>query len=341
MKPTTAFGEAFQYSNPMVSAGGYIAAHLLHPGKTLGAAYDAAMDALVFRPLRMSATTFDFKRARRGDHATPHAMDWQLAYKPVPIESEGWLPAVRPAGGAWSNLRDMARFVLLHLGKGVSPEGKRIVSEENLARRYEPQVRISKDSSYGLGLVVEESHGVQTIWHTGGTAGFSTEIFFLPEHGFGAVILTNGSDSFLSGALKRKLLELLFDGRDEAKENLDARWKRVQAAVAKEAAKVKVAMDMVWLKRVFGEYENPALGKLSVRQQSSGMVMGAVLDVGEWRSRVGQKREFDGTQKLVLLDPPYTDFEFLPGEKGGKRTLQVETNQQKYLFVETSPSPRK
>ena len=59
-----------------------------------------------------------------------------------------------------------------------------------------------------------------------------------------------------------------------------------------------------------------------------------MLDVCEWQSRVVQKREPDGTLKLVLLDPPWIDLELLPGEKGARRTLLLETNQQKHLFVE-------
>jgi CubicO group peptidase (beta-lactamase class C family) len=332
MKPTTGFGEAFQYSNPMVSAGGFIAAHVLHPKKPLGAAYDAAMDALVFKPAGMTSTTFDFKRALRADHATPHGMTYQLTWKTIAIGDEGWLPAIRPAGGAWSSAHDMARYVLLHLRRGLTPEGKRVVSEESLAARYDPQARMSKDQSYGLGLVVERSHGLQTIWHTGGTAGFTTEIFFLPEHDFGAVLLTNGSGNFFTGVVHRKLLELLFDARDEAKANLEHRWRRLKDAMAKELAKTTLSPSREWLAKVSGEYHNASLGKVSVRLQGEK----GIFDAGEWRSSVGRKQERDGTQKLVLVEPPFNDLELLVGEKEGKRTLLLETNQQRYLFVESA-----
>jgi CubicO group peptidase (beta-lactamase class C family) len=330
MKPTTAFGEAFQYSNPMVSAGGYIAAHLLYPKKSLGAAYDAAMDELLFRPAGMKSTTFDFKRALRAEHASPHGPDWQLRWKPVPIGTEEFVLPIRPAGGAWSNLQDMSRYVMLHLRKGLTPEGKRVVSEENLTRRYQPQVKVSKHASYGLALVVDKSHGIQTIWHTGGTMGFTTEMFFLPEHDFGAVILTNGEGSFLNGVLHRKLLELLFDGRSEAADNLQSRWKLMKDATAKEASKIQFAPDREWLKELVGDYRSPSLGSISLRLEGDG----AVLDAGEWKSRVGRKKEVDGTLKLVLTEPPMIQLDFLPGWRDGRRTLLLETPQQKYLFVE-------
>src|SRR5260370_215151 len=75
MQPTSKFGEMFQYSNPMAGAAGFTAGHVLFPGLELGAAYDRAMQAQVFDPLGMTATTFDFSRALAADHAIAHAPD--------------------------------------------------------------------------------------------------------------------------------------------------------------------------------------------------------------------------------------------------------------------------
>ena len=72
MKPTTGFGETFQYSNAMVSAGGYIAAHTVDKSSDLGKAYDSVMQSRVFDPMNMHATTFDFDRVETADHAAPH-----------------------------------------------------------------------------------------------------------------------------------------------------------------------------------------------------------------------------------------------------------------------------
>ena len=65
MQPTTKFGEVFQYSNVLASAGGFVAAYSMDPDRELGAAYDQAMQRLVFAPLGMKATTFDFATALR------------------------------------------------------------------------------------------------------------------------------------------------------------------------------------------------------------------------------------------------------------------------------------
>ncbi len=75
MQPTSSFGELFQYSNPMAAAAGYLAGHTLYPDQELGAAFDRAMQELVFDPLGMHDTTLDFVAARKGNVALPHAPD--------------------------------------------------------------------------------------------------------------------------------------------------------------------------------------------------------------------------------------------------------------------------
>lgn len=75
MRPTSRFGEVFQYSNLMASAAGYIGAHIYDPSRDLGAAYDRAMQEMIFTPLGMTSTTFDYARALNGNHASPHGDD--------------------------------------------------------------------------------------------------------------------------------------------------------------------------------------------------------------------------------------------------------------------------
>src|SRR6202521_3714841 len=61
MRPTSKFGEVFQYSNLMASAAGYVAANVYEPGTEPGAAYDRAMEKEIFNPLGMADTTFDME----------------------------------------------------------------------------------------------------------------------------------------------------------------------------------------------------------------------------------------------------------------------------------------
>src|SRR5205085_8588924 len=103
-EPTSGFGEVYQYNNLMASAAGYIAGHLLYPDRELGAAYDAAMQKLVFDPLGMHETTFDMNRALASNHASPHGNDIDGNINLASMDYTG-VP-YRPAGGAWSSATD-------------------------------------------------------------------------------------------------------------------------------------------------------------------------------------------------------------------------------------------
>ncbi len=71
MKPTTGFGETFQYSNLMVAAGGYVAAKTASRGSDLKRAYAEVMTAEVLRP---AGDDGDRARHRRGaDARTRHS----------------------------------------------------------------------------------------------------------------------------------------------------------------------------------------------------------------------------------------------------------------------------
>jgi hypothetical protein len=51
MQPTSKFGEVFQYSNLMATAAGYIGGQPVYPDMELGAAYDLAMQKMIFDPM--------------------------------------------------------------------------------------------------------------------------------------------------------------------------------------------------------------------------------------------------------------------------------------------------
>ena len=110
MQPTSKFGEMFQYSNLLAAAGGFVGGHVAYPKLELGAAYDKAMQTLVFDPLAMKATTFDYARALRGNHAEPHGLDIDGNIAHAPMAMNYAVAPVRPAGAAWSTVRDMLAY---------------------------------------------------------------------------------------------------------------------------------------------------------------------------------------------------------------------------------------
>ncbi len=333
MTPTTGFGETFQYSNLMVSAGGFAGAHAFAPRKKLGPAYDDAMKALVFKPLGMKASTFDFKVVAGSNHAAPHPFGLDGEPAAMPITLERWVQPLRPAGGLWSNVEDMARVILLELGRGKL-DGKQVIGEEFLLARRQPQVKIDDELSYGLGLVVGTSRGLHVLTHSGGTMGFNSEMLILPEHGVGLIILTNtGSGGIFNGSVERRLIELLFDATPRAAEDLERRTAETYKQLAEENKLIQVPPDAAWFGKLAGTWQAPGLGAIELRTDKGQ----AVLDSGDWKVTVGKKTDRDGTVKLVATTGPFAGLELVPTDQDGTTRLMLIDAQRSYVFERVAP----
>src|SRR5881396_825392 len=167
VQPTSKFGEMFQYSNLLAGAGGFVGGHVAFPKLELGASYDEAMRTRVFSPLGMTSTTFDYARALQGNHALPHAPDIDGKPAPALMEENYSVIPLRPAGGAWSNVRDMLKYVSMELAEGALSDGKRYIFRDTLLARRAAQVPIGKDMTYGMGLIVDTTYGVPVVHHGG------------------------------------------------------------------------------------------------------------------------------------------------------------------------------
>lgn len=315
----------------MVAAGGFIAAHAADPRESMQSAYARTMKAKVFDPLGMKATTLDTKAAQRAEHASPHVRTSKFEMSVDAGAVSNWVSALNPGGGAWSSVRDLSKYLLMELAKGKAPDGKQVVSEANLLRRREPQGRSSEKTSYGLALGIDSYQDVQVYGHSGGLWGWSSDMFFLPDHGIAAVILANtGSPSpVVYGAFRRRLFELLFDGRDEAREDIAYELKGAEAGMIKQTSKVDPAPDKAWLAKIAGTYEAEMYGKLTIRVEGDR----GILDVGEWKGAIGRKKEEDGTLKVALTTPSFIFWpQFAIKEADGKVKLELEDGQRKVVF---------
>jgi len=333
MQPTSKFGEVFQYSNLMAAAAGYIGAHVVYPNQELGAAYDEAMQGKIFDPLGMKSTTFDYARALGGNHASPHGddVDGKPALASMAFNYSIW-PA-RPAGGVWTSAGDLIRYVQLELDLGKLPNGKQLVSSENLLMRRTPQIALGEDQSYGMGLIVDRTYGVPVVHHGGSMAGYKTDIYFLPDSGVGAVLLTNSDNGgVLLGPFRRRLLEVVFDGKLEAADDVAAQAARHKAALAKERERLVVPADQTLVAGLAKSYSSRELGELEVRSQGGV----TTFDFGEWKSTVASRKNDDGTISFITIDPTNDGFEFVEGERGGKRVLIIRDGQHEYVFMETA-----
>jgi len=59
-----------------------------------------------------------------------------------------------------------------------------------------------------------------------------------------------------------------------------------------------------------------------------------VFDFGEWKSTVASRKNDDGSISFITIDPSVSGFEFVVGEKSGKKTLTIRDGQHEYMFTE-------
>lgn len=331
MQPTSGFGELFQYSNPMAAAAGYIGGQVAYPGSELGAGYDRAMQALVFDPLGMRNTTFDYVKAQTGDYAAPHGYDINHKVQVMGMGLNDTIIASRPAGAAWSTVDDMLKYVQMEIDRGLLPDGKRYIGEAALLQRREPQIALGVDKNYAMALMVDNSDGVTVIDHGGDLGGFHSNMMWWPEQKVGAVILTNADEGvYLRGPFKRRLMELMFDGEPQAVAAAAATAKANRAAFDAQRKLLQWPADNKALAALAPRYHNAALGDVQVVRKPGKVV----FDVGAFASAVATQPQPDGSLAFVTIDPVAAGFPFVGAVKAGVRQLIVRDGQHEYVFDE-------
>ena len=273
----TDFGEAFQYSNQMVGTGGYLAA--MAGGAKEGDLFNGYQQVLqekVLGPIGMNDTTISLEVVKeRGNYATPHGYAISGERVAMNVEIEELLSPIAPAGSHWSTAPDMARYMMTELSKGVSPDGTRVISEENLLETWTPQVPVSDTENYGLGWFVGEYKGIQFINHGGNTLGFTSSFGFLPDKNLGVLVLTNAqaSNSF-NESVGARVFELLFGQPSEVQANLDFGYAQEKKALAEIQAD-RVELDVEAVTPFVGTYSNAALGDITLSREGDMLMMDA------------------------------------------------------------------
>jgi CubicO group peptidase (beta-lactamase class C family) len=331
MQPTSGFGELFQYSNPMAAAAGYIGGQVAHPGTALGEGYDRAMQELVFAPLGMRNSTFDYEHAQTGNYAAPHGYDIDHKVQVMGMGLNDTIRASRPAGAAWSTVNDLLKYVQMEIDRGQLPDGKRYIGEAALMQRREPQVAVGVDKDYAMALMVDRSDGVTVVDHGGDMDGFHSNMMWWPDQKVGAVILTNADEGVnLRGPFKRRLMELMFDGEPQAEAAAAAGAKANRAAFDAQRKLLQWPADAQAIAGLALHYRNAALGDLAVTREGNK----AWFDVGAFRTEVTTMPQPDGSLAFIAIDPIAAGFLFVRDDKDGTHRLIVRDGQHEYGFDE-------
>ena len=272
-------------------------------------------------------------RAQRGNFASPHGDDVDGRPTLAGMETNYSVVPHRPAGGVWTSAHDLTHYVQLELARGKLPNGEQLVSEENLLMRRKPQVATGEDETYGMGLMTNSRWGVPIIHHGGSLFGYKSDWMILPDSGIGAVLLTNSdTGGMLLHPFMRRLVEVVFDGKPEAVGDVDSAVSTYHAFLTKERQRLVLPASTDEVSQLAAHYTSTALGDLKVERQAAN----TVFNFGEWKSTVASRKNEDGTISFITVDPTRTGFEFVKGERNGKRVLIIRDGQHEYVFNEAS-----
>jgi CubicO group peptidase (beta-lactamase class C family) len=315
VRPQSAWGEKFRYSNTLTALGGYAAAQSYVNTGSLQSSFRQAMVQNIFQPLEMNNTFLLPEDRPSAQCAQPHAIDLEGILRSVPPKFERFVDSMAPAGAIWSTAADMARYLVLELGSNLSEASENVVSREQLEYRWRNGIEMSPKSRYGLGMILTEVHGMLIVGHGGNTHGFSSDLFFMPEHDLGVVILTNrGMASDFLTAIRQRFLELAFGVKPCAEAMAEQAACRLQEVPQKLGEAISQRDDAsLELSGLLGEYRSDELGYATLRKHDDEYQ----IDFDDWSSTIGyQHQAWRGMRCVVLTGVPWS----------GALQLRIETN---------------
>jgi CubicO group peptidase (beta-lactamase class C family) len=202
-------GRIYSYASP-----GYWLAGLLAE-EVGGKPYADVMADLLFKPLGMSRTTLRPAVAMTYPMTMGHGV---VGQGQAQSQAEVIRPAFNnvamwPGGSIYSNVGELARFVIAMLDGGRL-DGKQVLSPLVVEKLPAPHVALpgAPDVHYGYGLISYRARGVRVVTHGGASTGYGSTIQLVPEHRFAVIVLTNRSGETLPQT-RDKALELVLSRR--------------------------------------------------------------------------------------------------------------------------------
>ena len=283
-----------------------------------GKPYEELLRDLIIKPLGLRRTTSTYEQsARIPNVARSHAT---IAGRQQPIRRETQREVIAAAADVQSSVRDLARWMRLHLNNGVL-DGVRYVSDSTMRAMHRLQVvipttpamraaRLVEDTvgGYGLGWQVMDYRSHPLIWHTGGGDGQYAYMALLPRDRLGVVVLVNTwSVPLIHMAIVNRILDtyLGYEPRDWAAERL-ARLPAQRAALD-SATRAMQAMrtaspSPLPLAQYASRYDTPLYGPIWVRAESSGLT----LQMG--KGQIADLEYHGGPFYVLWHDPLYREI---------------------------------
>jgi len=310
--PLDPFRITYSYSNFGMTTGGEAAA------RANGTTWETAAEEVLFEPAGMTSTSFrnsDF--LAEDDRASLHVRqggEWVPAFSRQP-------DAQAPAGGASSNVVDLARWMRLELNGGEL-DGEQIIDSDALVPAHTPQITsrppadpATPASGYGYGWDVSMAAYApgQVQWsHSGAfSVGAATTVRLLPGLDLGVMVLTNAAPVGGAEAIAEMYLDRLINGQQT--QDWVTIWHERFAPLLEAPTYDEPATPTPQraASAYVGTYENGYYGTIEIVEEGGELVM----RWGPGLERTLELEHFDGDQFL------YVDY---PEIEGGKTPLAFQ-----------------
>ncbi|MEO5893310.1 MAG: serine hydrolase [Ferruginibacter sp.] len=242
LKQVSGFRTKYDYDNLMYIIAGEVVA------KVSGISWEDFIETRIMQPLGMTESAASFKRVNNKNNLIdPHApVDGK-----VKVIRRDWSEVANSAGGIYSNVTDMCKWIIMQMDNGKYGDGlnKKMFSEEVHQEMWTPQTIIpvrgntpynTHFSAYGLGWFLSDVKGYLQATHTGGLAGIVTQVTLIPEMKLGIIVFTNQQSGAAFTAITNTIKDsyLGMKPSDRVKQNHE----RVMA----NEANAKKITDNIW-----------------------------------------------------------------------------------------------
>lgn len=242
-------GTKFSYSNSGYSLLGYIIEDVT------GRKYEEVVRELIFQPLRMDHSGFDFASLKNSNKAVGYlTYNAKLKLPAQLVDST----VSYSAGSMYSTTEDLLKW-----HKGLM--NNQVLDSEQQKNAYSPF-----RSNYGYGWTIDSIFGKRRIAHGGGIFGFISSFVRIPENDLCIILLCNSNSARLE-SIHPKILAILNDQPYE---------------LPRERKEISLAVPV--LRQYAGEYEISEDRKLTVTVEDSSLM---IQPTGQFKLHAFAERE--------------------------------------------------
>jgi CubicO group peptidase (beta-lactamase class C family) len=281
LKPVSSFRSKYDYDNLLYIVAGDIVTRVAKMP------YEDFVESRIMKPLGMTKSAVSWYRLKdKSNIIDGHAPIDDRSLVTVGLS---FTELANPAGGIYSNITDMSKWVIAQINEGKYGENrdKSLFSKEVHQEMWSPQTIIKSSSpynthfsSYGLGWFLSDVNGYFQASHTGGLAGIVTQVAILPELKLGIIVLTNQQSGAAFTAITNAIKDGYFGikGKDRVKQLNEQRLEREKKATeitnkvwADIAAQQKTTALNAALQDVKGLYRDKWFGDVTIADKDGGL----------------------------------------------------------------------